>query len=166
MRRLILFRHGKSDWDAEYAQDHERPLAERGERAAATMGALLREIGEAPDRIVCSTAVRAESTAEIARLSGGWSGPLELSDELYGASPAGALAVAAHHGRDADRLMLVGHEPTWSMLAMKLTGGRIDLRTGSVVGIDLAVDDWGQATKAKGTVAYALHPKLFKDWKP
>lgn len=166
MRRLILFRHGKSDWDAEYAQDHERPLNERGERAAATMGALLREMGEAPDRIVCSTAVRAESTAEIARLSGGWSGPLELSSDLYGASPAGALSVAAHHGRDADRLMLVGHEPTWSMLTTHLTGGRVDMRTGSVVGIDLAIDDWAQAVDARGTVAFAVHPKLFKDWTP
>jgi phosphohistidine phosphatase len=130
------------------------------------MGALLREMGEAPDRIVCSTAVRAESTAEIARLSGGWSGPLELSSDLYGTSPAGALSVAAHHGRDADRLMLVGHEPTWSMLATQLTGGRIDMRTGSVVGIDLALDDWAQAVDATGAVAYALHPKLFKDWTP
>lgn len=166
MRRLILFRHGKSDWDAEYAEDHERPLNERGERAAATMGALLREMGEAPDRIVSSTAVRAESTVEIARLSGGWSAPLELSGDLYGTSPAGALSVAARYGRDADRLMLVGHEPTWSMLVTHLTGGRVDMRTGSMVGIDLALGDWAEAVDAEGTVAYAVHPKLFADWAP
>ena len=165
MRRLILFRHGKSDWDAEYGQDHERPLSQRGERAAATMGLVMREIGEQPDRIVSSTAVRAESTAEIARVSGGWSGPLELSPELYGASPADVLAVASHHGRDAERLMLVGHEPTFSILTTQLTGGRVDVRTGSVVGIDLTVDEWPQAPEATGTVAYALHPKMFKEWK-
>lgn len=165
MRRLILFRHGKSDWDAEYGADHERPLSERGERAAATMGLLLRAVGETPDRIISSTAVRAESTAELARVSGGWSGPLELSEDLYGASPAGVLDVAARHGKDAERLMLVGHEPTYSRLATQLTGGRIDVRTGSIVGIDLAIEDWRRAPQATGSLAYALHPKMFKDWK-
>lgn len=164
MHRLMLFRHGKSDWDAEYARDHDRPLNPRGERAANTMGVVLRRLGETPDRIVSSTAVRAESTAEMARLAGGWSGPLELADALFGASPAGVLAVAAQRGGDAERLMLVGHEPTWSMLTTHLTGGRVDVRTGTVVAIDLDIDDWSQAPKASGTVAYALHPKMFEDW--
>ena len=166
MRRLMLFRHGKSDWDADYRHDHERPLAPRGERAATTMGVVLRQIGEAPDRIISSTAVRAESTAEMARLSGGWSGPLELSDDLYGASPSGVLAVAARHGGSAERLMLVGHEPTWSMVTTQLTGGRVAVRTGTVVAIDLDIDDWSRTSQASGTVAYALHPRMFKDWKP
>lgn len=166
MRRLMLFRHGKSDWDAEYAQDHDRPLNARGERAANTMGVVLRQIGEAPDRIVSSTAVRAESTAEMARISGGWAGPLELSADLYGTSPDGALTVAARHGKDAERLMLVGHEPTWSMLTTRLCGGRVAVRTGTVVAIDLDIDDWSQAPKASGTVAYALGPKMFEDWTP
>lgn len=166
MRRLILFRHGKSDWEADYGLDRERPLSKRGERAANTMGLVLRDLGEVPDRIVSSTAVRAESTAEMARLSGGWSGPLELSDDLYGASPAEALAVAARHGGEAERLMLVGHEPAWSHLTAHLTGGRVAVRTGTVVAIDLDVDDWRQAPHASGSVAYALHPKMFKEWTP
>lgn len=166
MRRLILFRHGKSDWDADYGADHERPLNERGKRAATTMGLLLRDLGEAPDRIVSSTAVRAESTAELARISGGWSGPLELDDALYGASPEGALAVAAARGGDAERLMLVGHEPTWSMLATHLTGGSIAVRTGSIIGIDLSMGGWAQAPQTRGTLAYALHPRLFQRWAP
>lgn len=166
MRRLMLFRHGKSDWDADYGQDRDRPLNRRGERAANTMGIVLRRLGEAPDRIVSSTAVRAESTAEMARLAGGWSGPLELADALYGASPAQVLSVAARHGGDAERLMLVGHEPTWSMLTTQLTGGRVAVRTGTVVAIDLDIDDWSQAPKATGTVAYALQPRMFEDWKP
>lgn len=164
MRRLILFRHGKSDWEADYDGDRERPLSERGKRAAATMGMLLRDIGETPDRIISSTAVRAESTAELARLSGGWSGPLELDDALYGGSPEGALAVAADRGGDAERLMLVGHEPTWSMLTTRLTGGRVDVRTGSIIGIDLPVAEWAKAPGAAGRLAYALHPRMFKGW--
>lgn len=166
MRRLMLFRHGKSDWDADYGQDRDRPLSRRGQRAANTMGIVLRRLGEMPDRIVSSTALRAESTAEMARLAGGWSGPLELVESLYGTSPADVLRVAAEHGGAAERLMLVGHEPTWSMLTTQLTGGRVAVRTGTVVAIDLDIDDWSQAPKATGTVAYALQPRMFEDWTP
>ena len=166
MRRLMLFRHGKSDWDADYATDRDRPLNARGERAATTMGVVLRHMGEAPDRIVSSTAIRAETTAEMARIAGGWAGALELSEELYGASPATTLQVAARSGGDAERLMLVGHEPTWSMVATQLTGGTIAVRTGTVVGIDLGINDWAEAPGASGTLAYALHPRMFTDWAP
>jgi phosphohistidine phosphatase len=57
MRSLILFRHGKSDWDAPYGSDHERPLAHRGKEAAICMGRMLSQAGQAPDLAVSSSAL-------------------------------------------------------------------------------------------------------------
>ena len=34
MRSIIIFRHGKSDWDAIYDRDHDRPLSKRGIKAS------------------------------------------------------------------------------------------------------------------------------------
>ena len=48
-KSLIIFRHAKSDWDADYSSDHKRPLAKRGIKAAKTMGLLLTESGKLPD---------------------------------------------------------------------------------------------------------------------
>lgn len=163
MLRLMLFRHGKSDWTADYNGDRNRPLSARGERAAATMGLVLRRMGEIPDRVVTSPATRAESTASLARISGGWNSPLEVADELYGAGPGDALAVAARCGRDAERLMLVGHEPTWSLVAERVTGGRIAVKTATVVAFDLDAPTWRDIVATGGTLAYALHPRLFDD---
>jgi phosphohistidine phosphatase len=159
----MLFRHGKSDWDASYDTDHGRPLSKRGRRAAAVMGTALRRMGEVPEILVSSTAERAESTAELARVSGGWSCPLTLAPDLYGAGPEGALHIAARHGGDAERLMLVGHEPAWSSLAGRLTGGRITVKTGTVLGIDLSIDTWDEAPDATGVLAFAIHPRMFTD---
>ncbi len=166
MPRLMLFRHGKSDWNATYRGDRDRPLSRRGERAAETMGVLLRKMGEVPDRVVTSPATRAETTAAIARLSGGWSAPLEIAEALYGAGPDEALEVAARCGADAERLMLVGHEPTWSQLAAHITGGRIAVRTATVLGFDLDAPTWSWAPRSRGVLAYALHPRMFDgdDW--
>jgi phosphohistidine phosphatase len=159
----MLLRHGKSDWDTSNRGDRNRPLSRRGERAAATMGIVLRKMGEVPDRVISSPAIRAESTAAIVRLSGGWDAPLEIADELYGAGPGEALDVAARCGGDAARLMLVGHEPTWSRLAERITGGRIAVRTATVLAFDLDTPTWGRAALSGGTLAYAIHPRMFDD---
>ena len=69
MRTLLLLRHAKSDWDASYADDHERPLAKRGKKAAALIGRHLAATGQVPDRVVSSTAVRAADTVRRAMRS-------------------------------------------------------------------------------------------------
>ncbi|MEA3502133.1 MAG: histidine phosphatase family protein [Actinomycetota bacterium] len=161
MLRLMLFRHGKSDWNTTTRGDRDRPLSPRGERAAATMGLVLRKMGEVPDLVVSSPAVRAEATAALARISGGWDSRLEISDELYGAGPETALGVAARCGGDAERLMLVGHEPTWSLLAERITGGHITVKTATVLAFDLNAASWATVERVGGSLAFALHPRLF-----
>lgn len=158
MHRLMLMRHGKSDWEASYGADHDRPLAARGERSARAMGELLRSMGEVPDLVVSSTALRAEATAELARLAGGWDCPLQLDGGLYGSGPNEVLAVAARCGGSAQRLMLVGHEPTWSMLLQQLTGARAPMKTGSVAAIDLLGPGWDG--RDGGTLMYLLHARM------
>lgn len=158
MHRLMLMRHGKSDWDASYGADHDRPLAPRGERSARAMGELLRAMGEIPDLVVTSSAVRAEATAELARIAGGWDCPLRVDDNLYGAGPDEVLAIAVEHGDGTERLMLIGHEPTWSLLVRQLTGARAPMKTASVAAIDLAGPSWRDHDGA--TLAYLLHPRM------
>ena len=63
MRRLILLRHAKSDRPAGVA-DHERPLNDRGRRAAPAVGAHLAEAGIKPDLALVSTATRTQETWE------------------------------------------------------------------------------------------------------
>ena len=58
-KKLILFRHAKSDWTSGAASDHARPLARRGMEAARVMGKFLMSAGEVPEQILCSSAVRA-----------------------------------------------------------------------------------------------------------
>lgn len=160
MKRLILLRHGKSDWGADYGSDHERPLAKRGTAAATDMGRVLAAVGEAPDEVVTSSAVRARSTAALTVEAAGW--PLEphISDALYGASPAEVVDVIRARARDEERLMLVGHEPTWSDLTELLTGAVVRVATATAVGIDLEVATWSQVAPGSGHIVYVLPPRL------
>ncbi len=66
MKTLLLMRHAKSDWDADYESDHDRPLNDRGLKSARLMGRVLADEGLVPDLIISSTALRARTTAELA----------------------------------------------------------------------------------------------------
>ena len=106
------------------------------------MGMVLSEADQVPQHIISSTARRARTTAELAIEAGSWSSSLELTDALYGTSTDGALSVVSGADPGVDHLMLVGHEPTWSALAERLTRARVTVKTATVIAIDLRASAW------------------------
>ena len=163
MKRLIILRHAKSDWDAQYDSDHERPLTKRGVRASSAIGIAISRSREIPDVAITSSALRATTTIDLAAAAGNWSTTIEVSDALYGTSAQGALEVAATAGDGVERLMLVGHQPTWGSLVHALTGGSVEMKTATAVGIALALSSWRDVGRAPGSIAYVLQPRLFTD---
>ena len=161
MLDLMLLRHAKSDWDSGALDDHSRPLSNRGVRSAETMGTVLRDLGMVPDLVVSSTATRARSTAELARLAGGWDSRLVLDDQLYGASVMDTLVVAERHGGDHQRLMLVGHEPTTSMVIRHFTGAAATVKTATCAAIELHTSQWDQVATCRGSLLALLQPRQF-----
>lgn len=125
MKTLHLLRHGKSSWDDAALDDHDRPLAPRGIKAAARVGRHLRVRGVAPDLALCSTARRAVDTLEIvldALLPGRDSRTVAVERErgLYLAG-AQALLARLHTVPDGvSSVLLVGHNPDLHDLAMAL----------------------------------------------
>lgn len=160
-RRLLLLRHGKSDWDAEYENDHERPLAQRGVRDAKRIGRFLAEAGQAPDRAVHSTAVRAARTVELAAEAGDWSCSLRATRDLYDADFPALLKVVHQVDAATTTLLLAGHQPLWSIAAARLTGGSaIRMPTAAVACIRFEVAEWSAVQEGSGELAWLVTPKL------
>jgi phosphohistidine phosphatase len=151
-------RHAKSDWSAEYGADHDRPLNDRGVRSARAMGRVLTEDGIAPDLIITSTAVRARDTARFAAEAGSWDCDIILEPRLYGSGADMVMRVAAEAPL-VERLMLVGHQPTWAIVVSVLTGDRVDMKTATVVSITCEVDDWADLSSTRGTVDAVYQPR-------
>lgn len=154
-----MFRHAKSDWNVDCGgDDRRRPLAPRGRRAARTMGRFLAATGQVPERVLASPAVRAQETLELAIRAGKWDCEVSTHEELYDGVD-GVLGAVHRHGGDASVLMIVGHEPTWSATAARLTGGaEFRLPTASVLRLDLDGDDW--AAVRGGRVQWLVTPRL------
>jgi phosphohistidine phosphatase len=151
-------RHAKSDWSADYPVDHERPLNPRGVRSARAIGEALTARGLDPDLVITSSAVRARTTAELARDAGSWRGAIVLEPRLYDADPSVVIEVAAS-APDVDRLMLVGHQPTWSATVHALTAHVVDMKTATVAVIEVAIDEWAHLPGGSGNLVQVLHPR-------
>ena len=163
MKHVILFRHGKSDWYADYGHDHERPLAERGRRASEDMGRWLAAQGPVPDHVLCSTATRARQTFARANKAGPWKAPVSYHDSLYGAYPEQLLDLICEQPDALSCVMLVGHQPTWSMTTAMLAGVEVPhFPTATMACIAFQTDHWVEVTFGAGTLLWLQRPKALK----
>lgn len=117
---LWLLRHAKSAWDDPSLDDHDRPLALRGERACE----LLREHCARrvrPERIVCSTALRTRQTFE--RTLGHFDpAAVRFEPDIYEAPHAQLAECVRRHGEGVRALLVVGHNPGLQSLALWALG--------------------------------------------
>jgi phosphohistidine phosphatase len=160
-KRLILFRHGKSDWTSDYGRDHERPVAERGIKAAKAMGKFLAAAQGVPESVVSSSAVRAHTTLQLAMAAGSWDCKVRVTDDLYEATVAQVIQVIHQESNQHQSLMLVGHEPTWSELTGYLIGGGVlGMPTAALVCLEFDVAVWQQVEKGRGVLLWLIPPRL------
>ncbi|MBZ4622038.1 SixA phosphatase family protein [Mycobacterium avium] len=117
-RTLLLMRHAKSDYPDGVA-DHDRPLAPRGIRQAGLAGDWLRAGAPAIDAVLCSTATRTRETLRNTRIEA----PVRYSERLYASTPGIVIDEINTVGDDVSTLLVIGHEPTMSALALGLGGG-------------------------------------------
>ncbi|MEM9996219.1 MAG: histidine phosphatase family protein [Bacteroidota bacterium] len=163
MKTLYLLRHGKSDWDAPFDRDFDRPLAKRGRKAADRMGAFFAQTGEPLGCAVSSPAVRARRTAERFIEAGVLSIPLTLDERLYDGDYDELLDVVRDQSDAVNALLLAGHQPTWSDTASLLIGGG-DVRfpTAALARINLHIDAWDDIEEDTGDLIWFVTPRLLK----
>ena len=124
---IWLLRHGEAE---EGSPDAERKLTEKGERQSRAAGLALKRLGVELAACLSSPRVRAADTARLAceplgvdvqiddRLQGGPFDPYELAEGL------------------GDEVLLVGHDPDFSLAIHRTTGAQVRLKKGGMAGID------------------------------
>jgi phosphohistidine phosphatase len=158
MRTLYIVRHAEAAMTSA-SGDHGRPLTQRGGVCARELGAMLSRLGQAPEQLLCSDAVRAARTAEAAHAEGGWTADVELAADLYLAPPLTLTAAASRARPGTTRLMLVAHQPGLSEWIHLLTGGPpLSFAPASVARVDLDLSSWGDLAPGSGTLRWMVGP--------
>lgn len=133
---LWLLRHAEA---ADGVPDDERPLTERGMRQADAAGIALARLGTHIDVCLSSPKLRAVQTAQRA------CDPLGVEVTIEPALAGEPFDVHVLTAGLGD-VMLVGHDPSFSLLLHDLTGVQARMRKGGVAGI------------AKGELVALLRP--------
>ena len=160
MKTLLLMRHGKSSWkDTKKDEDKHRPLTKKGEKDAHKMSELLEEKGIFPQVILTSTAMRTRETANVflARCHG------EITfialDALYMAEPPAIIDALKTVPDQAEKVMLIGHNPGLETLLQVLTGEVESLPTASAAYLELPIDSWSG-------ISLDTQVEKWEKWKP
>jgi phosphohistidine phosphatase len=158
MVTLLILRHGKAAAE-EGSNDAARPLTERGKREAELIGQLLYEEKLSPDRILASSARRTRETAEQAAAATHFSGVIAELEELYLAEPEVYITALRRHAQDAQRVLLVGHNPGLEALALILTGDPVSLPPAGLAVCTLPIRSFSElAPQVRGKMARFVRP--------
>jgi phosphohistidine phosphatase len=135
---IWLLRHAEA---ADGTPDAERPLTDKGREQSRWVGEALAALGVKLDACLSSPKVRAADTAKIACEPLGVE--VQLEPKLAG-GPFDAEALAAGLG---DEVLLVGHDPDFSMALHDMTGCQARMKKGGLAGVE------------KGELKVLLRPK-------
>ena len=168
MKRLALLRHAKSSRDEPSRDDFDRPLNERGWKAARRIGREIKNRRIGFDLCLASPAARVRETLDgLAEGFGDLPFPVRFEPHLYMASSADLLDVVRTVEDDRQSLLLVGHNPGLQRFAVELTREEDGLRrrvedkfpTAAFAMINLPVDRWTAVEPGAGELAELILPK-------
>lgn len=146
--QLWLLRHGEAV-PHESKPDADRELTPRGERQSIAAGRGLAKLGLEFDACYTSPKVRARQTAELACEALNIE-PVDEESLADGFDREDALELLMRHDADA-RVLVVGHEPSFSQVVHDLTGSRIDFKKGGVAAV--------RAERTSGELIVLLRPR-------
>jgi phosphohistidine phosphatase len=130
--QLWLLRHGEAV-PHDSKPDADRELTARGERQALAAGEGLARLGVEFAACYTSPKVRARDTARLACQALNIE-PREADSLANGFDRDDALELLLAHDDD-DRVLVVGHDPSFSQVVFDLTGGRVDFKKGGVAAV-------------------------------
>jgi len=128
MKQLFLLRHAKSSWDDPGLDDFDRPLAERGLKAARLIGRELAARGWLPDLVLVSPALRTRDTWRLVAAELPAGRQVAFAKALYDASAADILSQIRQVDASNGSLLVVGHNPGLEDLAGQLAGPGSEVR--------------------------------------
>jgi len=150
MKKLILFRHGKSRWD-EPVNDRKRDLEPDGiERTKKSARELAAQLDFMPEKWFSSSALRAKRTAEIAVAYFSNPTKIEIIENLYTFSFFDLLKTIKTFSDDFNSAVLFGHNEAFTEFASRMGGQYIEhLPTSGVVWLEFETDKWHEIDKGK-----------------
>jgi phosphohistidine phosphatase len=170
MKRLYLLRHAKAVPADPGRDDHGRELTVRGMHDAGAMARYLRKNGFVPDLMLISTSARTRQTADLVLRE--MEAKADYREALYLAETGTILAMVQAAPRNAQGVMVVGHNPGLEDLASLLAREPVRRKervrrdvleekfpTAALAVLDFDVEKWRDISPGEGGLTDFVRPK-------
>jgi phosphohistidine phosphatase len=169
MLSLILLRHAKSSLADTGQADLDRPLNDRGKRAAVAVGRYMASNKLVPHLVLCSPARRTRETWGLVARELAATPEVLVAVEIYNSGDGTALMECLRHKAGAAQsVLLVGHNPSIGELAQTLAGtGSEKLRerlekkypTAALAVFSFDLGNWESLAAGTGTLLRFVQPR-------
>lgn len=164
--KVILMRHAKSDWSADYGRDFDRPLAKRGKRDAQRMAKWLAQQQLPNPLLLVSSAKRTRQTAQFVREQL----PVDeasiiFEERLYACDREVILQLIAKHASVDTSLLVIAHNPALDMALEYLSRDPLDftasgkLMTTAALAVLTIPESSSSPARACASLQVLLRPK-------
>ena len=158
-RILYLVRHAKALKPGPGIADIDRGLHDAGILEAYEMANALREKLEIPQLIISSTGARAVSTALIfQRVLNVNPENVVMTDKLYDMDVNDLYEFVAELDDRYHAVMLVGHNPSFTLFSGKMDAALTHIPTGGVVRFDFEVEKWKHSSYINAEKKLFVYP--------
>lgn len=167
MKEISLLRHAKSSWDKSGLDDLDRPLEERGWKAARKIGTALERRSANFDLVIASPAARVRETIDGLGEKLRIAGEIRFDEAMYLASSDMLLEMVRALPESVRSPLLVGHNPGLQQFLVAIANGPSSLLdkvatkfpTAAFAKVRLPAHRWRETSKATGEIAELILPR-------
>ncbi|HMW03505.1 MAG TPA: histidine phosphatase family protein [Leptospiraceae bacterium] len=167
LKTIYLLRHAKSDWEAEFRFDHERPISERGRKNAKALRNFLQDRNFQVDKAYVSDAKRTIETLEIINKDKDLFKEIEITHLLYEANFGIFFNLITTTEDSCNSILFLGHNPDLEELANQLMLRQNAYKefsffqkfgTSSIIGLAFPISSWKNISEYPGKLTLFWTP--------
>ena len=147
MKRLYIVRHAQKEEEMFGHDDYDRELSPEGIIDAKEMAKRFAEKNLPIDLIVASPAKRTRATAEIFAETLNYKKSIMYNEVLYMAFVNELIETISYTFDTVDSMILVGHNPSLTALAIILVGFKEKFQMGAIMEIEFDCSSWIDISK-------------------
>ncbi|HJE02471.1 SixA phosphatase family protein [Aliarcobacter thereius] len=142
MKKLFITVHSSSKEENPQDYDYDTDLSQKGLEDTLKMAKHFSSLNQNIDLIVASPAIRTRKTADIFAENLNYKKTIMLNEVLYMAFVNELIETITYTYDSVDNLLVIGHNPSLTALAVTLLGFKERVENGAILQINFDCDSW------------------------
>ncbi|MFN7261199.1 MAG: SixA phosphatase family protein [Cyclobacteriaceae bacterium] len=162
-RTVYLIRHAEAASKEPMQTDLQRELTTNGKQDAQMAGIYLKNKGAIFDLVLCSPAIRTQTTAQLITINMSDSSTnVTIVPSIYHATDDDLFTILRNLPLGKKSVALIGHNPSISWFASSLTNSKIEAFSPcTIAAFQFEIENWTELRLQTGRLDFIHSPSIF-----